>query len=356
MSARRNDSVRALEDFVAPGHRDALIGSLVTEPPGPLRAFAGMVLLMLVAAGALLWTVPWLQTAAGSGRVVALNPADRVQQISALVDGRINRWYVDEGSVVRAGDPIVEIRDIDPRLVERLQAERAAVARRLDAARSAAETAAFDYRRQKALLEEGLSARKEVEAAKIKHQEALAREAAARAELSKVDIGLSRQSSQVVTAPEDGRIISIVAGNTATVVRAGDPIAAFAPEHIERAVEVFVSGLDAPLVQPGLAVRVMFEGWPAVQFSGWPEAAVGTFGGRVAYVDPAADANGRFRVIVADDADDPWPDDRYLRIGSQARAWIRLGTVRLGYELWRQLNRFPPRPPPAVDKATLVQP
>ena len=88
----------------------------------------------------------------------------------------------------------------------------------------------------------------------------------------------------------------------------------------------------------------MFEGWPAVQFSGWPESAIGTFGGLVSSVDPVANDRGQFRVLVEEDPSDPWPDDRYLRLGGQARAWIRLSEVRLGYELWRQLNRFPPRP------------
>ena len=325
--------------------RQEILGALPASVPSPVRALAGLVALLLLAIGLVMWYAPWVQTAAGNGQVAALNPADRVQSVSALVEGRIERWYVQDGSIVRAGDPIVEITDIDPRLVERLTAEREALARRLEAATTAAQTALIDYERQKGLFNDGLSARKDFEAAKIKHQEALAREASARAALSKADIGVSRQSSRVVRAPDDGRIINIVAGNTATVVKAGDAIATFAPEHIERAVEIYVSGLDAPLVTPGLKTRVMFEGWPAVQFSGWPETALGTFGGTVVAVDPAANRDGRFRVLIGEDASDPWPDDRYLRIGSRANAWIQLSEVRLGYELWRQLNRFPPRPP-----------
>jgi multidrug efflux pump subunit AcrA (membrane-fusion protein) len=337
--------VRALVDFAEQRHIDALMSRLPAAPPSPLRAFAGVVILLLIVFGVLMWNVPWLQTAPGSGQVVALNPADRIQPVSALVEGRINRWFVHDGSIVKAGDPIVEISDVDPRFIERLEAERSAVAHGLAAARGATETALLDYQRQERLFNDGLSSRRDFEGAKIKYQETLAREAAARASLSQTDINLSRRSSQIVRAPEDGRIVRILSGNTATFVKAGDAIASFAPEHIERAVEVFVSGLDAPLARPGLAARVMFEGWPAVQFSGWPETAVGTFGGVVSTIDPMADANGRFRVLIAEDPAEPWPDDRYLRLGGQARSWIQLSSVRLGYEFWRQLNRFPPRPP-----------
>jgi multidrug efflux pump subunit AcrA (membrane-fusion protein) len=345
MNGEATTSVVPIEAFATAAHRDALLAKLPAAPPSPVRVVAGLVVLLLITTGVLLWFVPWIQTAAGSGQVVALDPADRVQAINVLVEGRINRWFVNDGSVVRAGDPIVEIVDIDPRFIERLQAERAALAHRLEAARVATETALLDYQRQERLFEQGLSARREFESAKIRYQEMLANEAGARAALSKADIGVSRRSSQLVHAPQDGQIVHIAAGNTATVVKAGDIIATFAPVQVERAVEIFLSGLDVPLIASGLPARIMFEGWPAVQFSGWPEAALGTFGGTVWTLDPMVSTNGRFRVLIREDPSDPWPADRYLRLGGQARAWIQLNEVRLGYELWRQLNRFPPRPP-----------
>lgn len=326
------------------GHIEPLQGEMPGRIPAPTAVAAALVLLFVSATAAILYFVPWIQTAVGSGRVIALDPADRVQEINALVEGRVNRWFVRDGSIVKEGEPIVEITDVDPRFVERLETERAAVARRLDAARVAKETALIDYQRQEQLYKEGLSARKDFEAAKIKYQEAVAKEAEARAALSKVEIGVTRQTSQVVRAPRDGRIIRILAGNTATIVKAGAPIATFAPEHVDRAVEVLVSGLDAPLVEVGLTARIMFEGWPAVQFGGWPEAALGTFKAIVATTDPVAGPNGRFRVLLVEDPEEPWPQDRYLRLGSQAKAWILLSRVKLGYELWRRLNRFPPQP------------
>ena len=72
--------------------------------------------------------------------------------------------------------------------------------------------------------------------------------------------------------------------------------------------------------------------------------AVGSFGGRVAFVDASDDGYGDFRVMVVPDPDqEPWPAPRYLRQGTRAKGWILLEEVTVGFELWRQLNGFPPR-------------
>ena len=105
---------------------------------------------------------------------------------------------------------------------------------------------------------------------------------------------------------------------------------------------VTVATLTA-LVEAGRHVRLQFEGWPAVQFVGWPSVAVGTFGGTVAFVDAQGDSQGRFRmVVVPDESSEPWPEARYLRQGVRANGWVLLDQVRMGYEIWRQLNGFPP--------------
>jgi hypothetical protein len=44
---------------------------------------------------------------------------------------------------------------------------------------------------------------------------------------------------------------------------------------------------------------------------------------------------------VPDVKDDPWP--KQLRVGSGIKAWIMLNDVPIWYEIWRQLNGFPPR-------------
>jgi hypothetical protein len=70
---------------------------------------------------------------------------------------------------------------------------------------------------------------------------------------------------------------------------------------------------------------------------------VGTFGGEVLIVDAQDDGKGRFRILVRPDDDSPsWPDEKYLRQGVRTNGWVLLDEVRLGYEIWRQLNGFPP--------------
>lgn len=118
------------------------------------------------------------------------------------------------------------------------------------------------------------------------------------------------------------------------------------PAAKELAVEMEISGNDMPLVQEGYPVRLQFEGWPAVQFVGWPSVAVGTFGGKVNRVFPTDDGKGKFRIVVTEDKhfdkENDWPDDRYLRQGVRVNGWVLLKQVPLGYEIWRQLNGFPP--------------
>ncbi len=309
-------------------------------------------LLTLAVAGAIVFLIktPWVQTTAGAGAVTALNPNDRQQDINALVSGRIEEWFVRDGSIVAKGDPIVRIVDNDPQLIDRLQAERMQVEAQLRAARNGLATAELDQSRMQDLFEAGLAARRDYEQAQIRVQEFKGRVAEAAANLNRVDVNLSRQSVQVVEAPRDGVILSVNAGDAATYVTAGDILATFVPEAPERVIEIFVDGRDIALVQPGAMARIQFEGWPAVQFSGWPSVAVGTFGGLVQAVDPSAQPNGRFRVLISEDPNEPhpWPDERYVRFGATVRAWIQLETVPVGYELWRQLNNFPPQLPEAA--------
>jgi len=313
------------------------------RPPRVTRALAWLLAGALILLVTLLATLPWVQTAEGQGRVTALDPRDRLQDINALVSGRVDRWYVRDGSEVSAGDPIIRLEDNDPRIVERLESERAAIERKVAAAESAVATAQLNLDRQERLHADGLSSRLELETARIRMEELNGALAAARAELTQIEVRLSRQSAQVVRAPRDGTIVSVAAGGESTFINAGDRIATFLPHAVTRAVELFIDGRDAALIEPGRKVRLQFEGWPAVQFSGWPSLAVGTFPGEVAVVDRSAVAGGRFRVLVTEDSEaEPWPEERFIRFGTQARGWVLLDTVKLGYELWRRLNNFPP--------------
>jgi len=189
----------------------------------------------------------------------------------------------------------------------------------------------------------------EIEDAEASWRSAETDVASTNAALARLDMGISRQRAQMIRAPIDGTILRIVGRLGGEQVTRGEVLAVLVPNTEDRAVELYVDGNDASLVKVGSAVRLQFEGWPAVQFSGWPSVAVGTFGGRVAFVDAADDGRGDFRIVVVPDPEDlPWPAASYLRQGVLAKGWVLLNQVSLGFEVWRQFNGFPPTtsPPP----------
>jgi multidrug resistance efflux pump len=173
-------------------------------------------------------------------------------------------------------------------------------------------------------------------------------------EASTLDV---RRGLQKVFAPIDGRIVKLSKVGPGHMIKEGDTLATVVPPQQQLGVELYVRGLDTPLVELGRPVRLMFEGFPAVPFVGWPWAAVGTFGGRVAVVDPVAttgEEKSGFRVWVEPDPAQPsWPSPTHLRIDSKASGWIMLDDVPLYYEIWRQLNAFPARP--ALDSEEKVK-
>jgi multidrug efflux pump subunit AcrA (membrane-fusion protein) len=286
--------------------------------------------------------VPWVQTSAGTGQVMAPNPADRVQTITALVQGRVEHWYVEDGQRVRAGDPIARLADNDPFLLQRLAAERDQVEAEIAAAQQAMKVAEGEVSQTREAAAKGFVTRRNFEAAQIRVAERRVRLAEAKAKLSRLEVTVNRQSAQLVRAPRDGRILHINAAAGGTLVNAGDILATLAPHAPARLVELMVDGRDVALIRPGQPVRLAFEGWPALQFSGWPSIALGLFDGRVRAVDPSAQPNGLFRVLVEQDPGKPaWPDVDFIPLGAKVRGWIRMETVSVGYELWRVLNNFP---------------
>ncbi|PAX09362.1 efflux RND transporter periplasmic adaptor subunit [Sphingomonas lenta] len=312
------------------------------KPPRLTVSLAWMILIGIATAAAIMFFVPWVQTAQGQGRTVALDPDDRVQDVAALVGGRVERWFVQDGQHVDRGDPIARVVDVDPNLLSRLAAERAQVEAEIAAVRQSQQVASIDVDRTRQLLAEGLAARRDFEQAQIKVADAAAKLAESRAKLNRIDVQLNRQSAQVVRAPRDGRIQNLNAAAGGALVLPGTVLAVVAPERVERAVELYVDGRDLPLVRPGRPVRLEFEGWPAIQFSGWPAIAQGFFDGRVRVVDPTANADGLFRVLVEPAPGKPaWPDRQFVRLGTKVYGWIQGETVSVGYELWRLLNDFP---------------
>ena len=185
-------------------------------------------------------------------------------------------------------------------------------------------------------------------------------------EIQDIDNRIERFKARKVVAPCDGIVYRVSAnvGQGGQYVKEGDELCTIVPDTTDRVIELFLDGIDAPIVlnyadqkKQMPHVRLQFEGWPALQFSGWPELAIGTFGGRVRQVDPASGGGGQFRVLVEPEAKlqgDAWPDENFLRQGNQAVGWVFLNRVTLVYEIWRRLNGFPPvlaSGPKAMDKA-----
>ncbi len=399
-----------------------------------LAKWLGLLLILIIIFTAF---APWQQFVAGQGRVVAFDPLLREQIVQAPIKGRVARWAdgIREGVRVEQGQMIVEIQDLDPNLLSRLQEQVEATERELASLKHvskaykaqvkafeivkeqlvaaadeyiemaqqklkaeqqnlhAAEAALLqveaDYARQKQLEEEGfastlkrqVAARKKQEAeakveqakayissaqnavkAKINERDAKEREAQAKidsaiAQLRKAEgdvakvekallalkVKLTQQKSQTVTAPWDGFIFKLETFQQGAIVKQGDPLFTLVPDTPDRAVELWLDGNDASWVTTGRHVRLQFEGWPGIQLAGWPSIAVNTFGGQVAVVDSTDNGKGQFRVLIRPDPDDrPWPSDRYLRQGVRTNGLVMLERVPLWFELWRQLNGFPP--------------
>jgi multidrug efflux pump subunit AcrA (membrane-fusion protein) len=274
----------------------------------------------------------------------------------------------------------------------------AAASNRLDVARYAAQTAELQFERVRSLYqdERGLLSQREFEIATLERdrtrmevlqstallertepdlrgtiQGSLAQRESARSDLAAAEqavtaltIQISQAGMQRILAPRDGVVMRVQA-TEGTFLRAGSPICTVIPETASRMVELLMDGNDMPLIQSrqtdaegkvvrkGSLVRLQFEGWPAIQFVGWPSVALGTFGGEVMVVDAADNGQGKFRVLVGPSPDEilrddgkmeqvEWPGTRWLRQGVRANGWVLLERVPLWFELWRQMNGFPP--------------
>jgi multidrug efflux pump subunit AcrA (membrane-fusion protein) len=315
------------------------------------RRLARWLLLLFLLLAVALTLLPWQQTAYGEGQVVAYSPTERQQRVDAPVEGWLDEWFVQEGTSVEQGDPIVRIADNDPQLMESLGAEQAAAHAAVRAAKQALETARRNVTRQRSLVEQGLSARKQLEEAQLKEASLLKELTEAQASLARINTRLAQQGRQLVTAPRAGTILRRMAGARTVYVKKGEELAVLVPQTRSRAVELWLDGNNLPLLERGQQVRLQFEGWPALQFSGWPSAAVGTFGGQVSVIDEGAGRPGQFRILVTPAPGADWPDQKWLRQGVLAHGWVLLGEVPLGYELWRRFNDFPPNlPAPAQEE------
>ena len=167
----------------------------------------------------------------------------------------------------------------------------------------------------------------------------------AKAQVSKLENSNSnyriRNSLLHITAPQNGYINRAIKGGIGGTFKAGDDIVGIMPAKYDLAVETFVRPIDLPLLHKGEKVRVQFDGWPAIVFSGWPNVSYGTYGAKVVAIERFISDNGKYRVLLApDENDQEWPEA--IRVGSGAKTIALLEDVPIWFELWRQLNSFPP--------------
>jgi multidrug efflux pump subunit AcrA (membrane-fusion protein) len=150
-----------------------------------------------------------------------------------------------------------------------------------------------------------------------------------------------RNGMYYIKAPQNGTINRALQAGLGETVKEGTQIVSIAPAKFDIAVETYVSPTDLPLVHKGEKVRVWFDGWPTVVFSGWPGMSYGTFGGKIVAVENFISSNGKFRVLIAPDSEEEaWP--KQVSIGSGAQTLALLENVPVWFELWRTLNGFPP--------------
>ena len=386
--------------------------------------------------------LPWTQNISSSGHVTTLYQDQRPQQINTVIPGKIIKWYIKEGDIIKKGDTIVQLADtkddyLDSNLVERtkdqlvskeqkllfygekinaIESQINAIEknrelkinsyenkieqykRKLISDSSELVAAEVDYKiaseqlnRGKQMYNQGVISLVELEKRSAQNNKALAILTEKQQKLLntkqdiniiKIDINSIRQEaddkmykslSEIATsrgelagttgevaknknvlanyisrgnqkwliAPQDGQIIKAKKSGINEIVKEGEMIVEMVPTKIDHAIELFIEPMDLILINSGQKVRMIFDGFPAIVFSGWPDNSYGTFAGKVSMVENNRNENGKFRILVIpDNQEKPWPKE--LKMGNGVRGFALLKTVPIGYELWRQINGFPP--------------
>ncbi len=388
----------------------------IVETPRFLRRVGVYIFALCLMALAFLIFAPWRQNIQGSGKVTSFAPGVRPQTLDAQITGRIIRWNINEGQYVRKGDTLAILQDLnvnfmDADLLKRMtdirnrttksqqfavrtanqrvrQAEQRLLAAdaSYDQARVDIQIARIRYNRAQELQKDGLIAVRDMETALANIQKAQADSTraatsveqarrdleasrneeirimeAAEAAISEVELRFGnasqRQSASIITAPFDGTIVNIAKVGAGQTIKDGERLATIVPRTSDQAVEVFIKSRDAAIVDVGRPVRLQFSGFPAFVFSGWENFSLNTFGGKVAVVDAVdQEESGLYRVLIVPDSTQRqgvWPEQRFLRQGMPTNAFILLDDVAVGFELWRQLNGFPPIIPADMNKKGL---
>lgn len=399
-------------------------------------------LLVFAALFLIIMFLPWTQNIRSKGMITTFNPEDRPQTINSTIAGRIEKWFVREGQLVKKGDTIAYLSEVkaeyfDPNLLERsdlqVKAKESAVLsyeskitqldqqinalqenlrlkseqlrNKVIQSRLKIQSDSIEYRaaladadiaqkqliRAQEMVQNNLLSLVDFERRQLKVQETIAKKItcenkllASRNELLNARIELNnvrneygekiakansdkystnsdlfdaqgnvaklqsqfagysvRSGFYYIIAPQDAYIVKVLVEGIGETVKEGEPIVSIMPEHAELAAEIYIRPMDLPLVDTGRTVRLLFDGWPALVFSGWQQASFGTFAGKIAAIDRQSTSAGKYRILVVPDPHEtPWP--KQLRVGSGASGIILLKDVAVWFELWRQFNGFPP--------------
>ena len=150
-----------------------------------------------------------------------------------------------------------------------------------------------------------------------------------------------RNGMYYILAPQNGYVNRALQSGLGETLKEGTPVVSIMPANFDIAVETYINPVDFPLIHKGEKVRVWFDGWPSIVFSGWPGASYGTFGGKIVAKENFISENGKYRVLIApDESDKVWPKE--LSIGAGTQTIALLENVSIWFEIWRNLNGFPP--------------
>ena len=397
---------------------------------------------LFLAAGIIVLFLPWTQNIKTKGTVTSLYQEQRPQQLNSPIPGRIIKWYVKNGDVVKKGDTLLQLSEVkedymDPMLVDRtiqqvdakksvrnyyeakvgtakaqldalkiarelklqqlkikqsqLQNKLAAEQAELEATINESKLLEDQYQRQKKMYDDGLVSLTQFQQRNVSYQNALAKKTAAENKLTQtrqeiIAVGLEqnatvqdyaektskiegerfqsmgqiesstgeiaklenqatnykiRQGQYYVLASQDGQVIQLAKAGIGEILKDGESIGSIVPTHAQYAVEIYIKPMDLPLIKKGQKVMCVFDGFPAIVFSGWPNTSYGTFSGKVIAVESNINSTGLFRALIVEDLDQkPWPPQ--IKMGAGVQAIAILNDVPIWYELWRNINGFPP--------------
>ncbi|MFZ1704829.1 MAG: HlyD family efflux transporter periplasmic adaptor subunit [Saprospiraceae bacterium] len=415
--------------------------SLADNKGNSYRWMIKMILLILTIFIIVLF-LPWTQNIRAHGELIALMPEQRPQTIQAIIPGRIEKWYVQEGQFVKKGDTILQISEtqeefFDPSLLkntkDQIDAKKrtmmsydgkvSALEQQIEAIRReqtlkleqtkikilqnklkvqsdsmdlVAEKVNYEvvyqqFLRFQSLYNDGLKSLTDLESRKLKLQEVQAKlvsqenkldisinelftntlelkrlEQEYKDKLSKIDSDkysalsgkydtdalifkmenqyanfVQRAGYYFVLAPQDGYITKALKAGIGEIMNAGTDIVSIMPSRFDIAIEMYVRPIDLPLLDKGHKVMIQFDGWPAIVFSGWPGISYGTYIGEVYAIDQFISDNKLYRVLVIPSKEEQrWPEA--LRVGTGVKTITFLKNVMIWYEMWRQINGFPP--------------